>query len=258
MILGDGPRMDYDATAIAAGYDRGRSHGPEVLALWMDTVAGYVDERRVATILDLGCGTGRFADALASRFAATVIGSDPSKKMLEQARGKRTQGTVRYVRSSGEAVPLADSSIDLIFISMVFHHFSSPAAVARECRRVLRDGAMVFVRAGTLEQIPAYPYVEFIPATKPLLYERLNAKHDILQTFEGAGFSTIATNVVVQQVAPTYQAYADKLEAGGDSILASLDPDALEHGLEAIRRHAAHVDPKPVTEPIDTFVFRVS
>lgn len=247
--------MDYDATAIPAVYDRGRSHGPEVLALWMDRVAVCLGERRVKTILDLGCGTGRFADALASRFAATVIGVDPSKKMLAQARGKRTHGTVRYVCGSGEAVPLADSSVDLIFMSMVFHHFSIPEAVARECRRVLSDEAIVFLRAGTVEQIPAYPYVEFIPATKPLLYERLNAKHDILHTFEAAGFLTIATDVVVQQIAPTYEAYADKLEAGGDSILASLDPGVLESGLEAIRRRAARVDPMPVTEPIDTFCF---
>jgi SAM-dependent methyltransferase len=248
--------MDYDATAIAAVYDRGRSHGPEVLKLWMDILAGYLGERRIKTILDLGCGTGRFADALASRFAATVIGIDPSKKMLEQARGKRTHGTIRYVCSSAEVVPLAASSVDLIFMSMVFHHFSSPGAVARECRRVLSDRAIVFLRAATLEQIPAYPYVEFIPGTKPLLYKRLNAKHHIVQTFEEAGFSTIATDVVVQQIAPTYQAYADKLEAGGDSILASLPQTELDDGLQALRRYAARVDPRPVTEPIDTFVFR--
>jgi len=37
-------------------------------------------------ILDLGCGTGRFSAALRARFEAEVIGIDPSKKMLEQAR----------------------------------------------------------------------------------------------------------------------------------------------------------------------------
>lgn len=176
--------------------------------------------------------------------------------MLEQARGKRTQGTVRYVCGSGEAIPLADASVDLIFMSMVFHHFTSAGVVARECRRLLRDGAMVFLRAGTVEQIPAYPYVEFIPATKPLLYERLNSKRDIINTFESEGFSTIATELVVQQIAPTLAAYADKLAAGGDSILASLNAQDLQEGLAALRLHAAVVDPQPVVEPIDVFVFR--
>lgn len=247
--------MDYDATNIPAAYDRGRSHGPEVLDLWMDKVASYVGERRATTVLDLGCGTGRFSDALATRFAATVIAVDPSQKMLAQAQGKPAQGDVRYVCGAGEALPQADQTVDLIFMSMVFHHFNDPGAVVRECRRVLRDGRIVFLRAGTVEQVPAYPYVEFIPATKPLLYERLNAKRDITDTFEDAGFSTVAVELVVQQVAPTFAVYADKLAAGGDSILASLNARDLEEGLSALRRQATLVDPQPVTEPIDVFVF---
>jgi ubiquinone/menaquinone biosynthesis C-methylase UbiE len=248
--------MDYDATAIPLAYDRGRTHGPEVLDLWVRTVERYSGSLPLSTILDLGCGTGRFSDALATWFAATVIGVDPSRKMLEQARGKPTKGAVQYVRGAAEALPLADGSCDLIFMSMVFHHFTDSGTVARECRRVLPDGRIVFLRAGTVEQIPAYPYVEFIPATKPLLYERLNAKRTITDTFEAAGFSTIAAELVVQQIAPSYEAYADKLAAGGDSILASLNPRELEEGLSALRRHATLIDPQPVTEPIDVLVFR--
>ena len=247
--------MDYDLTTLPLGYDRSRTHSPEVLDLWMRAIARYAGTRPVRNILDLGCGTGRFSDALASWFAATVIGIDPSYKMLEQARGKQRKGAVEYVRGSGELLPLADNSCDLIFMSMVFHHFNDPCAVARECRRVLRRTGIVFLRAGTVEQIPSYPYVEFIPASKPLLYQRLNSTSSIRGPFEAAGFSTLGTEVVVQQIAPTFAAYADKLSAGGDSVLASLNPQDFEDGLSAVRRHAALVDPTPVTEPIDVFVF---
>ena len=248
--------MDYDATEIPLAYDRGRTHGPEVLDLWMRTVERYLGGRPPSTILDLGCGTGRFSDALASWFSATVIGVDPSRKMLEQARRKPPKGAVKYVRGAAEVLPLREHSCDLIFMSMVFHHFSDAAGVSRECRRVLRDGRIVFLRAGTIERIPKYPYVEFIPATKPLLYERLNAARQITDTFEAAGFSTVATELVVQQIAPTYEEYAEKLAAGGDSVLASIDTRDLEDGLTALRRHAALVDPQPITEPIDVFVLR--
>jgi ubiquinone/menaquinone biosynthesis C-methylase UbiE len=250
--------MDYDATEIPAVYDLGRSHGSEVLRLWMDAVARYIEDASLGAILDLGCGTGRFSDALATRFAATTIGVDPSRKMLAQARAKPAGGVIRYVCGSGEAIPLADQTVGLIFMSMVFHHFSEPGAVARECRRVLRNGGIVFLRAGTVEQIPAYPYVEFIPATQPLLCERLNPKREITETFESARFSTIATDLIVQQIAPTLAAYADKLAAGGDSILASLKAPELEEGLRSLRFQASRVDPRPVTEPIDVFVFRRS
>jgi ubiquinone/menaquinone biosynthesis C-methylase UbiE len=248
--------MDYDATGIPAVYDLGRSHGPEVLDLWMVTLQRFLPNDCFRTILDLGCGTGRFTEPLATRFAASVFGVDPSAKMLAQARAKRSRGTTRYVRGSGEAIPLASGMIDLIFMSMVFHHFTSPHTAARECQRVLRRGGTVFIRAGTTEHISAYPYVPFMPATKPLLYERLNSKNEITQTFGMVGFALAATDVVVQQIAPTHAAYADKLAAGGDSILASLNPGELDEGLAALRLHAAAVDPLPVTEPIDVFVFR--
>jgi len=36
--------MDYDLTSIPAGYDLARSHSPEVLDLWMDTIASYAGQ----------------------------------------------------------------------------------------------------------------------------------------------------------------------------------------------------------------------
>lgn len=80
-------KVDYDRTSIPAVYDRGRDHGPEVLNLWMTVIESHVDGGSVGTILDLGCGTGRFSEGLASRFGARVVGVDPSEKMLDQARG---------------------------------------------------------------------------------------------------------------------------------------------------------------------------
>src|SRR5437762_2318619 len=107
--------MDYDTTDIPTAYDRGRDHGPGVLRLWMDVVSSCVGKRRVNTILDLGCGTGRFSEALAARFDAEVLGIDPSKKMLEQARRKGRDPRVRYERGRGKVIPLPDKSVDLIF-----------------------------------------------------------------------------------------------------------------------------------------------
>src|SRR5882672_8752955 len=124
--------MNYDATNIPATYDRGRDHGPEVLDLWMDVVASHVKGQPVKTVLDLGCGTGRFSAALANRFDAEVIGIDPSQKMLAQAQSKPNERSIRYQVGRGEAIPLPDNSIDLIFMSMIFHHLDDPSVAARE------------------------------------------------------------------------------------------------------------------------------
>ena len=248
--------MDYDATEIASAYDRGRDHGPEFLDLWMNVVAAYVKDQRIETILDLGCGTGRFSEALALRFDADVVGIDPSKKMLAQARSKPSRGRIRYEYGRGELIPLPDNSVDLIFMSMIFHHFETPGLAALECRRVLCDGGTAIVRTGTRERISSYPYVEFFPASVPILETVLPTSTFISEVFEAAGFRMVSSEVVTQEISPTYAAYSEKLAAGADSVLASLSQRDFDAGMKALRKHAKRTDGEAVFEPIDVFVFR--
>jgi ubiquinone/menaquinone biosynthesis C-methylase UbiE len=248
--------MKYDLTDIPAGYDRGRDHGPELRDLWMTAIEAHADGRAIRRALDLGCGTGRFTEAVAVHFDADVIGLDPSAKMLDVARAKRRDDRVRYARACAEALPLPPASVDLILMSMVFHHFDDPPAAVRECRRVLRRDGLAFVRTGTLEQIGSYAYVPFIPSTLPILERVLPRARDICVAFEAAGFETVACELITQTVAPSLSVYADKLATGSDSVLAQLPREELEAGLAALRAHAARADAQPVTEPIDVLVFK--
>ena len=90
--------MDYDLTTIPATYDRGHDHGSAVLDQWMDEIASHVEASAIHDILDLACGTGRFAPSLAERFDATVIGLDPSMKMLRVAEEKCARVEARRLR----------------------------------------------------------------------------------------------------------------------------------------------------------------
>ena len=248
--------MNYDLTEIPVVYDRARDHGPEVLQLWMNVVASAVGNYRVNTILDLGCGTGRFSEALAAHFDAEVIGIDPSQKMLDQAQRKLRDERVRYQLGCGEAIPLPNDSVDLVFMSMSFHHFSDQTLAARECRRVLRDGAVAILRTGLRERILSYPYVEFFPKSVPIMEDCIPTGSFVRKVFESAGFSTVSAVVIVQEIAADYATYLEKVSAGADSVLAQLSPTDFQAGLEAMRARAALVSDEPVAEPIDVFVFR--
>lgn len=247
---------DYDLTDIPAAYDRARDHGPEVLTLWMGAIASHLEGHSIRRILDLGCGTGRFSEGLAARFNADVIGLDPSVKMLQLARAKQCDERVHYQDGRAEAIPLPSHSVDLVFMSMSLHHFADPIVAARECRRVLRTQGSVVIRTATREQIPSYPYVPFFGSSRPILEEILPGSADVRATFAAAQLHMVASQIITQTIAPDWMVYADKLAAGGDSVLARLSRQDFDDGLAAVRRYAAANCRRPVVEPIDLFVFR--
>ena len=150
---------------------------------------------------------------------------------------------------------MESESVDLVFMSMSLHHFADPLAAARECRRVLRNNGHVVVRTATREQIPAYPYVPFIAPSRPLLEQILPSCADVREMFTAADLHLIAEEIIPQTIAPDWMVYADKLAAGGDSVLARLSPQEFEDGVAAVRLHAVTDGAQPVVEPIDLFVF---
>jgi ubiquinone/menaquinone biosynthesis C-methylase UbiE len=246
---------DYDQTDIPAGYDRARDHGPEVLDLWMHTIATHLEGHSISRILDLGCGTGRFSEALSARFNAEVIGLDPSQKMLKLAREKQRDGRVHYRLGRAEAIPLPSEHVDVVFMSMSLHHFTDPIAAAQECRRVLQPNGRVFIRTGTRERIDSYPYTRFFASSRPEMEKVLPSLAGIRDTFAAAGLHMIASRIITQTIAPDWSVYAEKLAAGGDSVLAQLSRQDFDGGLAAVRRHAGTTEGhQAVVEPIDLFV----
>jgi SAM-dependent methyltransferase len=91
--------------------------------------------------VEVGCGTGNYARALAERTGCSVLGLDPSSGMLAHAR--RQPGLLGWLLARAEDLPLVSSSTDLIFSVDVIHHVADPAAFFRQAARVLRQGGRV-------------------------------------------------------------------------------------------------------------------
>jgi ubiquinone/menaquinone biosynthesis C-methylase UbiE len=184
------------------------------------------------------------------------VGVDPSEEMLSEAR-RKSGGNVTFLRGSGEAVPLPDATIDMVFISMVFHHFADPRRAAEECHRVLRKAGVICLRAGVMDRADTYPYVPFFPRTRSLLASNLQSLAFIETTFQAAGFDVLHHEVVMSEVAATWPVYAEKIAYRADSILVQLTDSEFEQGLTSLRRYSAlQPSRQPVIEPVDFFIFR--
>jgi len=85
-------------------------------------------------LLDVGCGPATFARRAAARFAAlTVIAIDPSRDFARRG----------VVRAAGEALPIADRSIDVALSLSSIRHVRDRGQVLRELRRVVRGLAVI-------------------------------------------------------------------------------------------------------------------
>lgn len=102
-----------------------------------------IDDWTNKSVLDLGCGGGFMAEALA-RKGARVVGIDPSAPAIEAAREHaREQGlSIDYMVGSGERIPLQSASIDCAVCVDVLEHVDDLDAVLDETRRVLKPGGL--------------------------------------------------------------------------------------------------------------------
>ena len=106
-----------------------------------------------AAALEIGCGLGRTARALGSRFAR-VVGVDVSEEMIRQARQLLADcPNVELVVGSGTELSFAqDGAFDFCFSYIAFQHIPDRGVVAgylREIARVLEPGGVACLQLHT-------------------------------------------------------------------------------------------------------------
>jgi ubiquinone/menaquinone biosynthesis C-methylase UbiE len=94
------------------------------------------------SVLDLGCGTGELAIALAAS-GVRATGCDISPEMLRVAAD--TEAPVDWVELEPDwrVLPFRAGGFDAVVGSSVLEYVDDPVTVLRECHRVLRPGGIV-------------------------------------------------------------------------------------------------------------------
>ena len=114
---------------------------------WIERVlgAGGVRGRQV---LDVGCGGGILAEAMARRGAAGVLGIDLADKALKVAQLHALEaGTenVDYREVPVEALAASQpASFDVVTCMEMLEHVPDPASVVRACAALVKPGGQVF------------------------------------------------------------------------------------------------------------------
>ena len=96
-----------------------------------------------SSVLDLGCGTGELAIAIAAA-GMRVTGCDISPQMLHRAAAADPSGTVDWVPldPGWQVLPFGSEAFDAVVASSVLEYVDDLLSVLRECCRVLRPGGV--------------------------------------------------------------------------------------------------------------------
>ena len=138
-------RMIYDSDAAAWWDDtiRWRRQLRKLVPARMAYFDLLVPDFRGRRVLDLGCGGGFMAEALAGR-GALVVGVDPAEPAIAAARDHATEAglTIDYRVGTGEALPVESCSMDVVVCVDVLEHVDDLEMVLTEIGRVLKPGGL--------------------------------------------------------------------------------------------------------------------
>lgn len=98
------------------------------------------------TVLDIGVGTGFFAEVIAP-LCAKLVGVDRSQDMMDVFRGKDAFGglsNVELLQGEADGLPVEDASCDVAIHVNLLHEIDDVNRFHNEIKRVLKPGGRLF------------------------------------------------------------------------------------------------------------------
>jgi demethylmenaquinone methyltransferase / 2-methoxy-6-polyprenyl-1,4-benzoquinol methylase len=142
------PRYDFLNHLLSLELDR----------LWRARTARILRpilQRAPARVLDLCCGTGDLALALAREGSSEILGADFSHTMLQRANHKAannavestaaTSRRIRCIEADALRLPFSGGSFDLVTSAFGFRNLANYEAGLQEIRRILKPGGTIAI-----------------------------------------------------------------------------------------------------------------
>jgi SAM-dependent methyltransferase len=208
---------------------------------WVEVAEALVREGDLAgrRVLDVGCGTGRFASRLAEEHGGKVWGVDPSPEMLAVAR-RRLPAGVGLRRGGAEDLPFKDEWFERAVMWLVVHLVERPAAFA-EARRVLARSGRLAIATFDPAYFDAFWLNHLFPSLEAIDRARFPDAETLVAELETAGFSDVVLTPLQQRGAIPRASALERIEGRFISTLRALDEGEFRAGLERAKKELPEV-----------------
>lgn len=146
-----------DYSKIAKYYDKVRTKPGTLLS----QVIKYGKIDSYSTVLDIGCGTGRFPLSLFSISKCSLLGVDISLEMLREASLKDKGRIVDWIHGDGQRLPFPNDIFDCVYLTFVLHHVENRDLAFEEIYRVLKKGGRCVILTTSHSQIRRHVLNDF-------------------------------------------------------------------------------------------------
>jgi len=183
----------------------------QIIPLAVEELAGRTQ------VLDLGCGDGQIARALAVQ-GSEVLGVDPTQLHIDIAiqRG----GGPRYLLGGATSIPAPDNFFDAVVACLVFEHIDQMDEAMTEVARVLkRQGQFSFFLNHPLLQTPGSGWIDDHIIDPPEQYWRIGP-----YLVETESIEEVEKDVFIRFIHRPLSRYVNALIANGMTLERMVEP----------------------------------
>ncbi len=178
-------------------------------------------------VLEIGCGTGRLAEALADRELARVLAVDASPAMVERARALGVNARV----ARAEALPFKTGWFDAVVLRMVVHLVDRSRALS-EAARVLGTGGRVVIATEDPASFDRVWFSRYFPSVPDVDGARFPSAERLTGELAAAGLPSVRIERLSQERAIAREQALDLIRSKAYSTFELLEPAEYAAGLE--------------------------
>jgi ubiquinone/menaquinone biosynthesis C-methylase UbiE len=205
-------------------------------AAWWEAFDALVElgDLRGRRVLDVGCGTGRLAAALAGEAQSKVWGIDGSAEMVAVARETLPAG-VGVRQGSAEALPFRDGWFDRVTMSLVLHLLDRPRALA-EARRVVGDDGRIAISTFHPDHFASYWLLPYFPSIREIDEARFPTPAQMQAELTEAGFPDVVLRRLSARLELSREEALERIRGRHISTFDLLAPEELAEGTARAER----------------------